>query len=179
MIEGGLEYSLLTTGKAIVFLKIDWSDPGTLHHHLAEPGPEVSAHSNHSQVCTAVGQYLAFTLIVLGTPGERREHGQEERQRAQRNLNTWATDFETTLRAIPENERTASPEGSLAPKPTTYENVSRSPIILRWGRKAGATQSRCSNQVLTRKDAPGESSDDESAGKPPETPTPAGRASRT
>ncbi|KAH8647540.1 hypothetical protein BGZ61DRAFT_542501 [Ilyonectria robusta] len=30
MIEGGLEYGLLTTGEAIVFLRVDWEEPETL-----------------------------------------------------------------------------------------------------------------------------------------------------
>lgn len=55
MIESGLEYGLLTTGEAIVFLKVDWDEPETLYYHLAEPGPEVSAHPNNLQICTAVG----------------------------------------------------------------------------------------------------------------------------
>ncbi|KAM0587241.1 hypothetical protein ACHAP1_009218 [Verticillium nonalfalfae] len=54
MIEGGLEYGLVTTGEAIVFLKVDWEEPETLYYHLAEPGPEVAAHPEHSHVCTAV-----------------------------------------------------------------------------------------------------------------------------
>ncbi|KAJ0129949.1 Uncharacterized protein HZ326_26945 [Fusarium oxysporum f. sp. albedinis] len=66
MIESGLEYGLLITGEAIVFLKVDWNDPETLYYHLAEPGPEVTAHPNNLQMCTAVGQYLAFTLIANG-----------------------------------------------------------------------------------------------------------------
>ncbi|TLD03388.1 uncharacterized protein PgNI_12346 [Pyricularia grisea] len=69
MIEGGLEYGLLTTGEAIVFLKIDWSEPGTLLYHLAEPNAEVLAHPSHFHLCTAVGQYLAFSLVALGLPG--------------------------------------------------------------------------------------------------------------
>ncbi|KFA76987.1 hypothetical protein S40288_09976 [Stachybotrys chartarum IBT 40288] len=105
MIEGGLEYSLLTTGETIVFLTIDWDDPGTLYYHLAEPGPEAVAHSDQLHLCTAVGQYLAFTLLVLETRGE---HGQEERQRATQTLHTWAEDFETTVRSVPDSERTAS-----------------------------------------------------------------------
>jgi hypothetical protein len=34
MIKGGLAYSLLTTGEAIVFLKIDWRAPEVLYYHL-------------------------------------------------------------------------------------------------------------------------------------------------
>ncbi|KAL5903131.1 hypothetical protein ACKVV7_011438 [Pyricularia oryzae] len=68
MIEGGLEYGLLTTGEAIVFLKIDWREPETLLYHLAEPTAEVLAHPGHFHLCTAVGQYLAFSLMALGLP---------------------------------------------------------------------------------------------------------------
>ncbi|KAM4061387.1 kinase [Hirsutella rhossiliensis] len=87
MIEGGLEYGLLTTGEATVFLKVDWAEPETLYYHLAEPGPEVLAHPEHMQSSSAVGQYLTFSLMALGRPGGRVEHGQDERDRATANLN--------------------------------------------------------------------------------------------
>uniref|UniRef100_A0A4E9EIU0 Uncharacterized protein n=1 Tax=Gibberella zeae TaxID=5518 RepID=A0A4E9EIU0_GIBZA len=93
MIESGLGYGLLTTGEAIVFLNIDWDEPETLYYHLAGPGPEVLAHPNNIHTCTAVGQYLAFTLMALGPPGGRQEIGQEERLRATENLKTWPEDF--------------------------------------------------------------------------------------
>lgn len=51
MIEGGLEHGLLTTGEAIVFLKIDWEEPETLYYHLAEPGPKVSVQPEHGPDC--------------------------------------------------------------------------------------------------------------------------------
>ncbi|KAK2122128.1 hypothetical protein NOF04DRAFT_1197167 [Fusarium oxysporum II5] len=121
MIESGLEYGLLTTGEAIVFLKVDWDEPETLYYHLAEPGPEVSAHPNNLDICTAVGQYLAFTLMALGSPGERRGNSQEERLKAMEKLRTWTEDFESTLRSIPENERSASSDYSPAYEPTTYK----------------------------------------------------------
>ncbi|KAJ0358882.1 hypothetical protein COL26b_014449 [Colletotrichum chrysophilum] len=65
MIEGGLEHGLLTTGEAIVFLMIDWREPETLFYHLAEPSAEAEAHPEHAHLCTAVAQYLAFSLIAL------------------------------------------------------------------------------------------------------------------
>ncbi|KAF9878762.1 hypothetical protein CkaCkLH20_03662 [Colletotrichum karsti] len=98
MIEGGLEHGLLTTGEAIVFLKIDWREPETLFYHLAEPSAEAEAHPEHAHLCTAVAQYLAFSLIALSMPGERSPHGQDERREAMDKLRTWAEDFETTLR---------------------------------------------------------------------------------
>ncbi|KAK8071892.1 hypothetical protein PG996_005240 [Apiospora saccharicola] len=108
MMESGLEYGLLTTGEAIVFLHVDWAEPQTLYYHLAEPGPEALTHPNNANICSAVGQYLAFTLMALGAPGQRQQHGQEERRWAMAGLKTWAEAFETTLRSVPENERSAS-----------------------------------------------------------------------
>ncbi|KAF3351634.1 hypothetical protein VDGD_05194 [Verticillium dahliae] len=176
MIESGLDYGLLTTGEAIVFLKIDWDQPETLYYHLAEPGPEVSAHPNNLPICTAVGQYLAFTLMALGSPGQQRTHGQEERRRAMEHLKTWAEDFETTLRSIPENERSASSDDSPGYEPTTYKGVDRSPALPRRRRRRGA-ETQVGEKSLT-KDNRREPSDDESAPKPPDTPTPSGRNAR-
>lgn len=173
MIESGLEYGLLTTGEAIVFLKVEWDEPETLYYHLAEPGPEASAHPSNFHLCTAVGQYLAFMLIALGSPGERREHGQEERQKAMEGLKTWAEDFESTVRSILVDERFTSPDGSPYDEPTTYKDVDRSPYLLR-GRKRRTAEKQMDEPPL-RKDDRREPSDDESAPRPPDTPTPTGR----
>lgn len=170
MVEGGLEYGLLTTGETIVFLKIDWSDPGVLYYHLAEPGPEVSAHSEHPQLCTAVGQYLAFTLMALGWPGRREEHGQDERERAMKNLKVWAEDFETTVRSIPESERSATSDSS----PTTYAGVDRSPCFRRKRRRL---EEDLPSKHLGKDDR-SESSDDERSSWLPDSPTPTSQSTR-
>ncbi|KPM36116.1 hypothetical protein AK830_g10442 [Neonectria ditissima] len=174
MMEGGLEYGLLTTGEAIVFLKVDWEEPETLYYHLAEPGPEVSAHPDHFHVCTAVGQYLAFSLMALGPPGERRIHGQEERLRAKLSLSKWAEDFETTHRSVPESERQAT-DNSSAYEPTTYKEFDRSPFPFRHKRRRPSGADQVETQTL-RKDQ-SESSDDESTSHLPDTPSPAERRS--
>ncbi|KAJ9413803.1 hypothetical protein QL093DRAFT_2500296 [Fusarium oxysporum] len=176
MIESGLEYGLLTTGEAIVFLKVDWDEPETLYYHLAEPGPEVSAHPNNVHICTAVGQYLAFTLMALGSPGERRGNRQEERLKAMKNLKTWAEDFESTLRSIPENERSASSDYSPGHEPTTYKDVDRSPALPR--KRTRRTAACQAGEGSSRKGDRQEPSDDESAPRPPDTPTPSGRNTR-
>ncbi|RXG41091.1 hypothetical protein VDGE_30363 [Verticillium dahliae] len=80
MIEGGLEYGLVTTGEAIVFLKVDWEEPETLYYHLAEPGPEVAAHPEHSHVCTAVALHT----------GHDRHDRNERRFRARKRASTHA-----------------------------------------------------------------------------------------
>ncbi|KAF4975643.1 hypothetical protein FZEAL_7598 [Fusarium zealandicum] len=175
MIESGLEYGNLTIGEATVFLKIDWNEPETLLYHLAEPKYEVSAHPSSFHTCTAVGQYLAFTLMALGSPGEQHEHGHEERQRAMGKLKTWAQDFETTLRSIPETERSASSDHSPDYQPTTYHEVDRSPYFLR--RKIRRVSEEQTDETLSTRDDRREPSEDEST-MPPATPTPAGRNTR-
>ncbi|KAK1657140.1 hypothetical protein BDP55DRAFT_567888 [Colletotrichum godetiae] len=171
MIEGGLEHGLLTTGEAIVFLKVDWREPGTLLYHLAEPFAEVEAHPKHSHLCTAVAQYLAFSLMALGAPSERRLHGQEERQRAIDKLKTWREDFETTLRSIPDEER-QPPDSSPGYEPNVYKDVDRSPYLLRRKRRVQARDRHTREQV--RRD-PNESSDEEQRRDVPDTPTPTER----
>ncbi|KAJ3455527.1 hypothetical protein MRS44_017009 [Fusarium solani] len=173
MIEGGLEFGLLTTGEAIVFLKIDWREPATLLYHLAEPDAEVSAHPHHYHLCTAVGQYLAFSLMALGPPGEQRLRGQDERRQATEKLKTWMEDFETTLRSIPEDERHA-PKSSPGYQPEAYEGVDRSPYLLRGKRRRRVGDEPVKEHA--QRD-PGESSDDESARNFPDTPSPTERRS--
>lgn len=173
MMEGGLEYGLLTTGEAIVFLKVDWGEPETLYYHLAEPSSEVSAHPIHFHICTAVGQYLAFSLMALGAPGERRMHGQEER-RALR-LSTWDEDFEMTHRSIPESERHVPETSSAFKPPTTYKDVDRSPYDLR--PKRGQPRRGDLREKETLRKDPSGSSDDESDPSLPDTPTPMERRS--
>ncbi|CRK39490.1 hypothetical protein BN1708_001691, partial [Verticillium longisporum] len=148
MIEGGLEYGLLTTGEAFVFLKVDWEEPETLYYHLAEPGPEVAAHPEHSH---------------------------EQRRRVTLGLRTWAQDFEMTLRSIPESERSLS-SGSSGYKPTTYEGFDRSPHARRWKRHRASRGDQVDRGTLRRDQS--ESSDDELTPNPPDTPTPMETRSR-
>ncbi|KAI1434742.1 hypothetical protein GGR50DRAFT_660596 [Xylaria sp. CBS 124048] len=65
MVDFGLAYGLLTTGDAMVFLKIDWDDPQTVYYHFAEPVRDVAAAHNDYRSFSAVTQYLAFHLLAL------------------------------------------------------------------------------------------------------------------
>ncbi|KAK1654920.1 hypothetical protein BDP81DRAFT_416810, partial [Colletotrichum phormii] len=173
MIEGGLEHGLLTTGEAIVFLKVDWREPETLFYHLAEPSAEIDAHPEHAHLCTAVAQYLAFSLIALGMPGERQPHGQDERRQAMDKLKTWAEDFETTLRSVPDEER-QPPESSPGYEPKAYKDIDRSCFIRR--KRRGHTRDGHAREQV-RRDTD-ESSEDESRRDLPDTPTPRERQTR-
>ncbi|EXA29644.1 hypothetical protein FOVG_18888 [Fusarium oxysporum f. sp. pisi HDV247] len=176
MIESGLEHGVLTTGEAFIFFKIDWNCPQRLQYHLAEPVPEVLAHTENAHLCTAVAQYLAFTLMALGSPGERRGHGQEERGKAMEGLKTWTVDFESTLRSIPKDERTVSPDDSSEYRPTTYKDVDRTPSVPR--RRTRRTAAVEVSDRILRRDDRREPSDDESAPGPPDTPTPSAPTAR-
>ncbi|KAK1973590.1 hypothetical protein LZ30DRAFT_641632 [Colletotrichum cereale] len=174
MIEGGLEHGLLTTGEAIVFLNLDWREPETLFYHLAEPSAEVEAHPEHAHLCTAVAQYLAFSLIALSMPGERQPHGQDERRKAMDKLKTWAEDFETTLRSVPDEER-QPPESSPGYEPKAYKDADRSPCLIRRKRRGHARDGHAREKARRDTD---ESSDDESRRYVPDTPTPTERRTR-
>ncbi|KAH8193699.1 hypothetical protein TruAng_012136 [Truncatella angustata] len=175
MIEGGLEYGLLTTGETIVFLRVDWREPGTFLYHLAEPAFEVAAQSGEHHACTAVGQYLAFSLMALGPPGNPPNvRSQDERQRVILGLRRWAEYFETTLRSIPRDERYApsgSSSGSLY-APTTYAGISRSPRVPRTRPKRWAQEEDRPDVQPRFRDRDDESSSDESLPPIPDTPTP-------
>lgn len=164
MIEGGLEYSYLTTGQAIVFLKIDWDDPTTLFYHLAEPGHEVRAHPENFRHCTAVSQVLAFSLLALGSI----THGQNDRHNAILKLNCWDEDYESILYAIPETELKQAPPTS-AFQPRTYSHVDRSPYLLRFSKKQSFGACRPESCHTSRDHPTPDASDDES--DLPDTPT--------
>ncbi|KAK2134255.1 hypothetical protein NOF04DRAFT_1367413 [Fusarium oxysporum II5] len=137
---------------------------------------KVSAHPNNLHIYTAVGQYLAFTLIALGSPGKQQENRQEERLKAMKNLKTWAKDFESTLRSIPENERSASSDYSPTYEPTTYKGVDQSPAL---PRKRTRRTAMCQiGEGSLRKDNGQEPSNNKSASRPPDTPTPTRRNTR-
>ncbi|TWU71093.1 hypothetical protein ED733_002868 [Metarhizium rileyi] len=176
MIEGGLEYSLLTTGEAIVFLKIDWTNPGTLYYHLAVPSVEVAAQTNDANYCTAVAQYLAFTLLAIDGLGMR-SHTQDERDQATRKLNKWEVSFDLTYQSIPAEERSILSDSSPAYQPPTYGNVDRSPIRPRKQPRRGLVHADGGIQPSKRDDKP-ESSDEEPNPRAPTTPTPSQRHTR-
>ncbi|KAF4582231.1 Protein kinase-like domain protein [Ophiocordyceps camponoti-floridani] len=168
MMEAGLEYGILQTGQAMVFLKVDWNDPETVFYHLAEPGPEVLAHPNEADVCSHLGQYLAFVLMALGRPGQRRLHGQDERETAHDRLKTWTVDFNNTWLSMKDSK--LKPADQSAYQPVTYKGVNRSPFLLRRRQQPADDEPR----EPTRRDSP--DSDDDGP-QPPDTPSPANRVS--
>ncbi|KAG6107517.1 hypothetical protein E4U13_006918 [Claviceps humidiphila] len=87
MMESCLEFGILTTGRAIAFLHVNWDDPQTLHCHIAEPALDVARASEvDAAFFSAVGQYVAFTIMALT---KRRKPLQERRIRVFKTLSKW------------------------------------------------------------------------------------------
>ncbi|KAG5996018.1 hypothetical protein E4U43_002929 [Claviceps pusilla] len=116
MIKGGLSYSLLTTGQAIVFLKINWKKPDVLYYHLAEPVLDVRR-DDDIYTSSAVAQYVAFHLTAIR---RYKSVSQEQRHAAISNLNTWVVDFRDVASTISKKKSKKSP-GSLAFRPSNYK----------------------------------------------------------
>ncbi|KAG6089219.1 hypothetical protein E4U31_008211, partial [Claviceps sp. LM219 group G6] len=77
MMESCLEFGILTTGQANVFLHVNWDDPQTLYYHIAEPALDVAqAPEGDAAFLSAIGQYVAFTIMALTN---RRKPLQERR----------------------------------------------------------------------------------------------------
>ncbi|KAG8405864.1 hypothetical protein J3459_020915 [Metarhizium acridum] len=131
MIEGGVSYGIMSNGEATVFLKVDWSNPGTLLYHLAEPKSEVPAHHPDGIIsCSAVGQYLSFTLLALSQHHQHGERGQEERETVKKNLQRWKYNIDQMLLDMsPDNHKPRSPVDPDFSRPKTYSNVDRSPFL--------------------------------------------------
>ncbi|KAI1636977.1 hypothetical protein F4809DRAFT_650132 [Biscogniauxia mediterranea] len=120
MVKSGLAYGLLTTGEAIVFLKINWNNPQTVYYHLAEPAEEVSSHGNFPS-CSAVSQYLGFHLLALSDYSYRT---QDVRHQAISGLDSWSTDFRKAASTVPKDQR-QPPRTSSSYKPRNYKHVDR------------------------------------------------------
>ncbi|KAG6107205.1 hypothetical protein E4U13_007065 [Claviceps humidiphila] len=87
MMESCLEFGILTTGQAIVFLHVNWDDPRTLYYHIAEPALDVAkAPKRDAAFLSAVGQYVAFTSMALK---KSRKPLQERRIRVFKTLSKW------------------------------------------------------------------------------------------
>ncbi|KAI1375768.1 hypothetical protein F4677DRAFT_420659 [Hypoxylon crocopeplum] len=161
----------MTTGEAIVFLKIDWVDPTILYYHLSEPKEEVRAHPDNLCYCTAVGQVLAFSLIVLGSLGQRHNHEQRDREVAVNSLKRWNVYLDAILRSI-KTDKQKTPPCTIGYVPTTYEKVDRTPRVfnVRNARRRLTYERDRPPDILDRSQN-SESSDDESQTQSPVTPS--------
>ncbi|MCJ1445799.1 MAG: hypothetical protein MMC23_006304 [Stictis urceolatum] len=128
MLCAGLEYSVIFTGEALVFLRVPFDDPATLFYHLADPKAEVDAalESNISHLpYTSVGQFLSYCFLAIHS--EYRD--QAWRTTAQSKAGKWHVDDAAVLHEIPETLRKEPPSSAFVPR--VYINRPRSAIVTR------------------------------------------------
>ncbi|TAQ83762.1 hypothetical protein B7494_g7911 [Chlorociboria aeruginascens] len=116
MVEFGLEYSYLTSGKAVIFLWIKKDNPKTLYYHMITPYTEVNAEEedlsrlnpailydrmvarqteaddwggNLKGFDTAVAQVASFCLLTFRST----ERTEEWKKKAKMQLNEWPTAY--------------------------------------------------------------------------------------
>ncbi|KAG6106684.1 hypothetical protein E4U31_000667 [Claviceps sp. LM219 group G6] len=88
MMKGYTEFGILSTGRVIIFCRVNWKKHGTLQYHVADPYGEVAAADEADKPFNgAVGQCLAFTLLALRQSDQT---GQERRQTIVETLPRWA-----------------------------------------------------------------------------------------
>ena len=106
MLESGNEFGAVTTGEAIIFLRIDKEDPTILYYHLTEPKLEVSFYEGEfAHHRTAIAQMLSF--ILMAAKAETRQIAW--RMDALESAQYWVVDEEEILRQIPSTLRNSPP----------------------------------------------------------------------
>ncbi|KAL4821546.1 hypothetical protein BDW67DRAFT_190958 [Aspergillus spinulosporus] len=111
MIEAGLEYSYVTNGLALVLLRVDYDEPGTLYYHLCEPNREIGQVDNFNyllQPLTAVSRILCLCLMCFRS----QYRDQEWRNKATQDLPIWESSFDETFSQIPKSELQQKPPDS-------------------------------------------------------------------
>ncbi|KAL3428561.1 hypothetical protein BDV09DRAFT_190842 [Aspergillus tetrazonus] len=111
MLEAGLEYSYLTNGLALVLLRVDYDEPGTLYYHLCEPNMEIGQEDNFNyllQPLTAVFRILCLCLMSFRS----QYRDQEWRNKAIHNQPIWKSSFDEIFSQIFKSELRQNPPDS-------------------------------------------------------------------
>ncbi|KAL8723970.1 MAG: hypothetical protein Q9166_008200 [cf. Caloplaca sp. 2 TL-2023] len=119
MLEGGLEYSCIITGEAIVFLQIEHSEPGTLYYHLAIPSQEVNVDTGEAPDYSksAIAQMLTFSLLAF----ESVPRDQVWRDTALGKADKWQVDYDQFEHELPtpRDKRTRKDKSYKGKKPVS------------------------------------------------------------
>ncbi|KAK9478399.1 hypothetical protein V1514DRAFT_320123 [Lipomyces japonicus] len=110
MIREGMEYSYVTTGFAIIFLRVPQNDPKTLYYYLCEPNMDVDVEEERSfeRPSTALARVLCFCLMSMRS----RPRNHEWRNAVRVRLPMWKKSLRYAYSQIPEDERQQVPLGS-------------------------------------------------------------------
>ncbi|KAI9808225.1 MAG: hypothetical protein M1825_004682 [Sarcosagium campestre] len=172
MITSGVEYGYISTGEALILLRIPEDDPTTLLFHVAEPKAEV--HS--AETClrnTAVSHALGLALLALRSETRCQRWIAD----AEARLPTWEQDFQAMMDQLSETIRKEAKNSEYKPKKSRQDHPrGDSPYHTR-SRTAAACKEPSMNSPNNRDESPDEREDGPTPPMPP-TPTPAAGASR-
>ncbi|KAL2372011.1 hypothetical protein RJ035_005769 [Blastomyces gilchristii] len=128
MIQEGLKYSYITTGFALVLLRVLYDNSSTLYYYLCESNMDV--HSENpgafNQPKTAIARVLCLCLMSFLA----QTHDQSWRNDARSQLHLWETSFDHARSQIPNEELEQAPPDSeyTSSEHTVSEYLPSSPL---------------------------------------------------
>ncbi|OJI81780.1 hypothetical protein ASPTUDRAFT_31643 [Aspergillus tubingensis CBS 134.48] len=123
MITKGLEYSYVSTGLALIMLRVPYDSPGTLYYRLFEPNSEITSQDDKGLTAplTSVARILGLCLMSCSSTTLR---DQNWRDTAKRDLPIWTASFNTTPFRATQTELNASPAALRNSYTATVEDTS-------------------------------------------------------
>ena len=177
MIDAGLEYAYISTGEALVFLRVKSDDPTTVYYYLSVPnedvgkstGWEAGSEGPNRLHLTAVGQILGFTIRTLSSA----RRNPVWVRNAKKHLKKWVVDIDEVLDQIPVSGRkkkgwesgsdSGLDSGSEYEPSQIISATDSSPASIRSGQLETLTSSGCNPDVIMKRRD--ERDDDEENGK--------------
>ncbi|GLA01927.1 hypothetical protein AnigIFM60653_001218 [Aspergillus niger] len=117
MIMNGLEYSYVSTGLALIMLRVPSEHPGTLYYRLFEPNSELTSQIDKRITAPLTSVARVLCLCLMSCSSEVRDKAW--REMAKEGLPTWTTGFDTKTSTIPQYELDTSPAASQHSNTTT------------------------------------------------------------
>ena len=113
MLQAGIEYGYLSTGKNYLFLRISYRSPEVVYYHLAEPNVDVNNVDRDEELAySAIGQVLCFCLRA----SKSTRRNQQWRRNAKSQSLKWAVNVEKVLAQMtPIKEKAEPPQSDYKP----------------------------------------------------------------
>ncbi|EPE06808.1 phosphotransferase-like protein [Ophiostoma piceae UAMH 11346] len=129
MVEFGLCYSYVTSGKAIVLLHLRPDDPRTLYYHLAVPGSDVGSldesNGNDMDKLQYTANALVTTLVLLALDAPPLT--QSWKQKTNTLLKTWPIPYDDEIMEGVRNDKGKNTDQSQRKHPQLVPPVSKGP----------------------------------------------------
>ncbi|PYH31037.1 uncharacterized protein BO87DRAFT_379195 [Aspergillus neoniger CBS 115656] len=122
MIRKGLEYSYVSTGLALIMLRVPYDSPGTLYYRLFEPNSEITPQDDKRLTAPLTSVARVLGLCLMSCSSTLRD--QKWRDTAKRDLPIWPASFNTTPFRATQTELNASPAALRNSYTATVEDTS-------------------------------------------------------